>query len=320
MRTGKERSSEIKGDLQITCMLPHSMIPLIYLLALWGKSCRTGAFTINYDRQSKGPILRESIRRSCDHMAQGNEFVWFFGVQQLFDLLVNIQHATFMQDRPGACFAPNPTTSKPCKTIMRATHQRETRKANSLWALLSLLGGSTTGLGSSALLLLLLGKLDGGGTGDGGGAKVGAVSTLGGGVHDALVDLAAGGVGGERGSDLGLRGLVAARGELGGEANGVGGVGVDTDGLREVMLGFTAGCWIESCGDCAYLLVDEALPLARVTVGQVERVAGKLNAVALGEVSVVTTCDCKGSNQFMSPSIQRAYALIMSFCSGASCL
>jgi hypothetical protein len=34
MRTGKERSSEIKGDLQITCMLPHSMIPLIYLLAL----------------------------------------------------------------------------------------------------------------------------------------------------------------------------------------------------------------------------------------------------------------------------------------------
>jgi hypothetical protein len=59
------------------------------------------------------------------------------------------------------------------------------------------------------------------------------------------------------------------------------------------VLGFTDGCSIESCGGYAYLLVDEALPLARVTVGQVKRVAGKLDAVALGEVSVVT----------MSPSI-----------------
>jgi hypothetical protein len=186
---------------------------------------------------------------------------------------------------------------------MRATHQRETRKANSLWALLSLLGGSTTGLGSSALLLLLLGKLHGGSTGDSGGAKVGAVSTLGGGVDDALVDLAAGGVGGERGGDLGLCGLVAARGELGGKANGVGRVGVDADGLREAVLGFTDGCSIESCGGYAYLLVDEALPLARVTVGQVKRVAGKLDAVALGKVSVVTACKCTRSNQLMSPSI-----------------
>jgi hypothetical protein len=47
-------------------------------------------------------------------MAQGNDFLWFFGVQQVSDLLVNIQHATFMQDRPSASFAPNPTTSKPC--------------------------------------------------------------------------------------------------------------------------------------------------------------------------------------------------------------
>jgi hypothetical protein len=176
---------------------------------------------------------------------------------------------------------------------MRTTYQRETCEANSLWALLGLLGGSTTGLGGSALLLLLLGELDGGGTGDSGGAEVGAVSTLGGGVDNALVDLAAGGVGGERRGDLGLSGLVATRGELGGEANGVGGVGVDADGLREAMLGFTAGCSIENCGGYAYLLVNETFPLARVTVGQVKRVARKLDAIALGQVSVVTTCEAK---------------------------
>jgi hypothetical protein len=86
------------------------------------------------------------------------------------------------------------------------------------------------------------------------------------------------------------------------------------------MLGFTAGCSIEGCSECAYLLVDEALPLARVTVGQVKRVAGKLDAVALGEVSVVTACESKGSNQLMSPSIQCAYALVVSLCPRASCL
>jgi hypothetical protein len=86
------------------------------------------------------------------------------------------------------------------------------------------------------------------------------------------------------------------------------------------MLGFAAGCSIESCGRYAYLLVDETFPLARVTVGQVKRVARKLDAIALGEVSVVTTCESKGSNQLMSPSIQCAYALIVSLCPRASCL
>jgi len=119
--------------------------------------------------------------------------------------------------------------------IMKTKHHKE--KLNSLRALLdgSLLGGGTAGLGGSALLLLLLGKLDGGGAGNGGGAQVGAVATLGGGVDDALVELAAGGGGGEGRGLLGLGGLVGARGELGGQADGVGGVGVDANGL-----------WIES--------------------------------------------------------------------------
>jgi hypothetical protein len=59
------------------------------------------------------------------------------------------------------------------------------------------------------------------------------------------------------------------------------------------MLGFTAGCSIDNCGGYAYLLVNETFPLARVTVGQVKRVARKLDAIALGQVSVVTTCEAK---------------------------
>ena len=145
-----------------------------------------------------------------------------------------------MQDRPSASIAPNPTTTLR-STIMKTRHQRE---GNSLRALLSLLGGSTTGLGGSALLLLLLGKLDGGGAGDSGGAEVGAVATLGGGVDDALVDLAAGGVGGEGRGLLGLGGLVGARRELGGQADGVGGVGVDADGL---VGGYMLGCCFGWC-------------------------------------------------------------------------
>jgi len=145
-----------------------------------------------------------------------------------------------MQDRPSASIAPNPTTTLR-STIMKTRHQRE---RNSLRALLGLLGGSTTGLGGSALLLLLLGKLDGGGAGDGGGAEVSAVTTLGGGVDDALVDLAAGGVGGEGRGLLGLGGLVAARRELGGEADGVGGVGVNANGL---VGGYMLGCCYGWC-------------------------------------------------------------------------
>jgi hypothetical protein len=140
--------------------------------------------------------------------------------------------------RPAQCiYAPNPTTSEPSRPIQHHEDNiKETR--NSLRALLDggLLGGGATGLGGSALLLLLLGKLDGGSAGDGGGAQVGAVATLGGGVDDALVELAAGGGGGEGRGLLGLGGLVAARRELGGQADGVGGVGVDANGLG----------WIES--------------------------------------------------------------------------
>lgn len=58
---------------------------------------------------------------------------------------------------------------------------------------------------------------------------------LGGGVDDALEELAAGGGGRERGGLLGLGGLVGAGRELGGQADGVGGVGVDADGLEEVL-------------------------------------------------------------------------------------
>jgi hypothetical protein len=66
-------------------------------------------------------------RKNHAQLKQGNDFVMFFGVQQLFLLFGNIQHATFMQDRPSASIAPNPTTSEPCdSTIMKTTHQRET--------------------------------------------------------------------------------------------------------------------------------------------------------------------------------------------------
>lgn len=54
--------------------------------------------------------------------------------------------------------------------------------------------------------------------------------------------------------------------------------------------------WVGLIGVESYLLVDEALPLAGVPVGQVERVAGKLDttgALALGEVRVVAACGCK---------------------------
>jgi hypothetical protein len=40
----------------------------------------------------------------------------------------------------------------------------------------------------------------------------------------------------------------------------------------------------------SYLLVDETGPLARVAVGQVERVAGELDIVALDQVRVVGAC------------------------------
>ena len=188
-----------------------------------------------------------------------------------------------MQDRPSASIAPNPTThhQKPSRPISTTYHEGNIikEKRNSLRALLDggLLGGGTTGLGGSALLLLLLGKLDGGGASDGGGAEVRAVATLGGGVDDALVDLAAGGVGGEGRGLLGLGGLVGARRELGGEADGVRGVGVDADGL----------------------LVGETGPLARVLVGQVERVARKLDTsgtLTLGEERVVGACGCERPN------------------------
>lgn len=60
-------------------------------------------------------------------------------------------------------------------------------------------------------------------------------------------------------------------------------------------------------GGHSYLLVHEALPLAGVPVGQVERVAGELDttrALALGEVRVVAACGCKRSNQLICSSIQ----------------
>jgi hypothetical protein len=162
-------------------------------------------------------------------------------VQQLFSFLIKyfsmLHHA-----RPGPVhlLRQNPTTKPdPFPSDFSTAHHEGDiikEKRNSLRALLDggLLGGSTAGLGGSALLLLLLGKLDGGGAGDGGGAQVGAVATLGGGVDDALVELAAGGGGGEGRGLLRLGGLVAAAGELGGQADGVGGVGVDANGLREI--------------------------------------------------------------------------------------
>lgn len=151
--------------------------------------------------------------------------------------------------RPAQCiYAPNPTTSEPFPSD--STHHEDNIKEtrNSLRALLDggLLGGGAAGLGGSALLLLLLGKLDGGGAGDGGGAQVSAVATLGGGVDDALVELAAGGGGGEGRGLLRLGGLVAAAGELGGQADGVGGVGVDANGLGlDRMLGICSRCGLD---------------------------------------------------------------------------
>jgi hypothetical protein len=46
-------------------------------------------------------------------MAQGSDFLWFFGVQQVSDLLVNIRHATFMQDRPSALLRQTPQPQNP---------------------------------------------------------------------------------------------------------------------------------------------------------------------------------------------------------------
>jgi hypothetical protein len=45
--------------------------------------------------------------------------------------------------------------------------------------------------------------------------------------------------------------------------------------------------WLDSK---SYLLVDETGPLAGVAVGQVERVAGELDIVALDQVGVVGAC------------------------------
>ena len=51
------------------------------------------------------------------------------------------------------------------------------------------------------------------------------------------------------------------------------------------------GAWVcAALGLEAYLLVDETGPLARVAVGQVERVAGELDIVALDQVGVVGAC------------------------------
>lgn len=74
----------------------------------------------------------------------------------------------------------------------------------------------------------------------------------------------------------------------------------------------------------SYLLVDEALPLAGVPVGQVERVAGELDttgALALGEVRVVAACGCKRSNQLMVPlaPMRCAYAPITTLVPHAPC-
>ena len=176
-----------------------------------------------------------------NQQVQGHD-VWFGGCSSFFSFLIKYSACYIMQDRPSASIAPNPTThhQKPSRPISTTYHEGNIikEKRNSLRALLDggLLGGGTTGLGGSALLLLLLGKLDGGGAGDGGGAEVGTVATLGGGVDDALVELAAGGAGGEGRGLLRLGGLVGARGELGGQADGVGRVGVDANGLG----------WIES--------------------------------------------------------------------------
>lgn len=163
----------------------------------------------------------------------------FLACSSFFFFLINIS-ACYIHARPAQCIY----CAKPHNNPAINHHEDKTSKRNSLRALLGLLGGSTTGLGGSALLLLLLGKLDGGGTGDSGGAEVSAVATLGGGVDDALVDLAAGGVGGEGRSLLGLGRLVGARGELGGQADGVGGVGVDADGL---VGGYMLGCCLGWC-------------------------------------------------------------------------
>lgn len=112
------------------------------------------------------------------------------------------------------------------------THQRGTSLLRRLGSLPRL---STPGLVAQlALLLLLLAQLHSTCACDGLGTEIRAVALLGGGVDDGLVDLTARGVGGEGGGLGRLCGLVAAVGQLGGQGEGVGRVGVDADGLRNV--------------------------------------------------------------------------------------
>lgn len=93
-----------------------------------------------------------------------------------------------------------------------------------------MLGAS--GLSDTLLLVLSLRSTDGGSTGDGFGAEVGAVALLGGAVDDGLVEFAGGSGGGVGGGVVELGGLVLLGG-LGCYCDCVA-VGLDADGLIHV--------------------------------------------------------------------------------------
>jgi hypothetical protein len=83
MRNGKARSCDTVLKSAITGGEMNEAVALFlgYMLALRGMTYGKSAVTITHTRQLEDRVPRLTTRRECNQMAQGNDFVWFFGVQ-----------------------------------------------------------------------------------------------------------------------------------------------------------------------------------------------------------------------------------------------